>query len=130
MDTSKLSKKVQAHIEALQAERDAARAMRWPDYSMPQPMDAKALGLKFSEIATGWHSHTVARADVTVNLGCFSTIYHNPWGTDRTTSQGSGRFFATKADALRAARIEITELVAKRLALIDAQIAAAELIGE
>ncbi|MGZ5650203.1 MAG: hypothetical protein ACXWG8_07705, partial [Usitatibacter sp.] len=70
------------------------------------------------------------RADVTVNLGGFSTIYHNPWGTDRTTSQGSGRFFATKADALRAARIEITELVAKRLALIDAQIAAAELIGE
>lgn len=97
-------------------------ALTWPTEPEPQPVDtAKELaGKPYGTLYVGWWTN--AHADSTrdgVGQGCCSIIYHSTWSTEKTNSKGTGRFYATKRDALLVLRWEHCRRAAKRLMEID-----------
>jgi len=127
-----MNKTEQAAFEKLRSDLALSRAMRWPDYPEPAPMTRAEIeankvdgGMKWGKpqkVARGWFQNAY---DQRISHGCSDGHGHDRHG-DTTSSQGMGRMYATKADALRAMRIEMTENFAGRLAAVDRQIAEAE----
>lgn len=127
-----MTKAEKAEMENLRAARDMARALSWPGYAMPfimtqEEIDAapkvtmKGGGYPGErQVSVGWfmnpHSRQVSKGWSSESTHCTSM---HPSG-----SQGSGKMYPTRLAALRAMRIELTEMVAKQLAAIDALIAA------
>lgn len=104
-----------------------ARAMRWPEYPMPEPLTEEQIkanlvpgGLHYGHtqmVALGWlaNSHRPS-----VEAGCSNGTNH---GTGNTTStQGAGRLYASELEAWQAIRIAMTERHAEQLARVDAEI--------
>lgn len=118
-----MNKKEQAEMERLRDELAKAKALRWPTYTKPAPIVVGYVGYK--KLVTGWNAHTW-NAEYSVREGCTDGMHHNTHGTDKTTTQGPGRFYQTRLEALRVARLEMTERFAEALARIDRAIEAEE----
>lgn len=127
-----MTKAERQEMDNLREARDMARALSWPNYATPAPMTPAEIAAapKVSmrndgypgtkDVACGWFMNSYSRQ---VSKGwsagnSHSTTMH-PGG-----SQGGGKMYATKFDALLAMRIEVTEMLARQLAAIDALIAA------
>lgn len=123
-----MTKTEKERMDRLEKAVALARSMRWPEYPEPAPMtqeEKKAAlvdgGTRYGQIqrvARGWFHNSHSK---TVTYGCSDGIGHSPTG-DTTSSQGAGLMFATKVDALRAMRLEMTERYAEELAKVDAEI--------
>jgi len=116
-----MNKSEKAEFEAFKLERDMARSLRWPEYRKPSTMtDAeiqmeKRGGGGFNDVARGWFCNAYSGS---VTYGCSNGVNHNRDG-DRTTTQGTGKMYRYKSEALRAMRIEMTIDYAKKLAAVD-----------
>ena len=118
------------------AENDlaSAKALSWPSYQKPKPMTADEIrsnlvngGKKWGNterVARGWFSHYHSE-NWQATYGCSNGFSHSVQG-DTTSTQGAGKMFSSKADALRAIRIEATERFAFLLAKLDEAIADTE----
>lgn len=121
-----MTKKERELVEQLMAERDMARALRWPDYAMPTPMSEAEIrsrltvgGLKYGvpeRVAIGWFKNYNK-----VTQGCSNGISHNSNG-DTANAQGAGHMYRSKVQALQALRHTVTAEYARHLASIDADI--------
>lgn len=91
-------------------------ALRWPDEPKPVPVDVRKEleGPLFSTLYVGWWAHTY-QDQYQVGQGCSNGVHHSSRRTDGTDSQGAGRFFRTKREALLFARWELCERFAKTL---------------
>lgn len=132
-----MTKAEKAEMERLRADLALARAMRWPDYPKPASMTRDEILANLvegkdefgrpSKVARGWfiNSYLGGWGGFTPSYGCSNGYSHNSNG-ERTTTQQMGVMYATKADALRAVRHELTEKMATILANVDRQIAEEE----
>lgn len=116
-----MTKKERAELEALETEV----ALRWPRYEMPAnvppPKWEPGQGLTIL-----W---TINAFTGRVTRGCTDGHSHNRDGVDRATSQRPAPpegWYETKAEALRALRIRMSEQFAEKLAAVDRQIRALE----
>lgn len=134
-----MNKTERAEMERLRNYLALARAMRWPSYPKPAPMSLEQIranlvfgGIKYGtakqKVARGWFINSYLGGGFhqhQATYGCSDGNNHSTEG-DVTTSQNRGEMYATKADALRALRIELTEKMAKVLANVDRQIEESE----
>lgn len=122
-----MTKAEKAEMDRLREARDMARALRWPEYAEPEPISREEVrsfvgnGYSDTKVMKGWFSN---RHSEVPTLGCSNGINHNPTGTERTTSQEPGVMYRTKLDALRVIRLAKTVQFARKLAELDAAIAA------
>lgn len=99
--------------------------LAWPTEPEPMPVNTeKELeGKPWGTLYVGWwmNEHLPSFGSIAVNIGqgCASTIGHSTWRTDETNSQGTGRFYATKADAILALRWALCRKFAKTLSDIS-----------
>lgn len=127
-----MTKAEKAEMDRLRNDLALARAMRWPSYAKPARMTYDQIrdnlvdgGVKWGsrqKVARGWFQNAYSQR---VSYGCSDGTFHSQGG-DTTSSQNMGEMWATKADALRAMRLEMTEDFAKKLAAVDRQIEEAE----
>jgi hypothetical protein len=134
-----MNKSEKAEMEALRNALALSRAMRFPDYPVPQPMTYEEIrssltdgGLRFGsrqKVARGWfyNAHLGGHGPYSnrVTYGCSDGIHHSIDG-DVTTSQGTGQMYRTREEASRALRHELTTKCAEVLAAVDRAIAAQE----
>lgn len=127
-----MNKAERERMASLELGLQRARSMRWPEYNMPSPMTEAEIranlvdgGTKYGSpqrVARGYFANSYTGR---VTYGCSDGIGHASEG-DTTTTQHMGRMFATKADAWRAVRYEMTERFSAELARVDQEIADAE----
>lgn len=129
-----MTKAEQKRMADLEDALRRARAMRWPEYNMPAPMteaDIKANlvegGIRYQgrepqQVARGYFANSY---NGRVSYGCSNGTSHNADG-DVTSTQNMGVMYATKADAWRAVRYQMTERFSAQLAKVDQEIADAE----
>lgn len=129
-----MNKKEQAEMQRLRDDLALSRALRWPDYLRPAPVDRDWITANLVEggsqyghpqkVARGWfcNAHLGGMSGYGATYGCSNGIHHNTSG-DVTTTQNMGRMFATKREALQALRLELTEKCASVLAAVDRQLA-------
>lgn len=129
-----MNKKERAEMERLREDLALAKAMKWPDYPMPSTVTRQWIddnlvdgGVKYNihqKVARGWfyNANILSFNRHRPTYGCSNGMTHAVEG-DVTTSQSAGRMFATKLDALRALRLDLTEQCATILASVDKQIA-------
>ncbi|WP_247879408.1 hypothetical protein [Azospirillum sp. TSA6c] len=126
-----MTKAEKAEMDNLRAARDMARALRWPEYAEP----AKLAVPKFGEFTEGWTFNSFgvengpSAIERAVRLAWSESICHGDGGyrpreTGRSASQNGVQLFETRADALKAMRLQVTQTYARTLAQIDAAIAA------
>lgn len=102
-------------------------ALSWPTEPEPMPVDtAKELnGKPFGTLYVGWWMNpyiaTSAYGSIAscVGQGCCDTVHHSTHSTKVTSTQGIGKFYATKADALLACRWAVCRSFAKTLTQLD-----------
>lgn len=116
-----LTKKEAAEMDALREQLAQERAMRWPEYGEPAPV--QLAGIAGDALTVGWFVHTWA-TEYSVSQGCSNGYNHSDRDTTRAITQGAGCFYDTRREALQQARIELTRRFAKALAGLDAEIAA------
>lgn len=99
-------------------------SLNLPPYEEPQPIDLKMASS--TKLIVGWwiNPHVVWGYGTPIGQGCSNGIHHSTSHTDKTTSQGSGRFYATELEAYKALRWAVTRQVMEKLAAIDARISA------
>ncbi len=129
-----MNKKEQDEMQRLRDDLALSRALRWPDYPRPTPVDRDWVDANLAEggvqygrpqmVARGWfyNAYIGGMRGHEVTYGCSNGMSHSSSG-DLTTSQGMGRMFATKREALQALRLELTERCAGILAVVDQQLA-------
>lgn len=119
-----MTKKEQAAMDLLRAERDMYKALRWTEEvkpDVPPPDD-------FFEPYSRGFVCVGNRLEFWIQKGISSTVSHattddyRDWPKD-TTSQNPRWFHSTRSRALRAARHEMAVAAAKALAKIDREIA-------
>lgn len=122
-----MTKREQTELTVTREALTAARALGWPREPKPEPMDLDQYlnGLNLARISerivTGWHASTF-NDEFRVSEGCSSGGTHSKTDTTKTTTQGGGRFFRTRREALLTCRWELCERFAKVLAELDAEI--------
>lgn len=127
-----MNKKEQAAMNRLRDDLALSRAMRWPDYPKPAAMSVEQIkanlvdgGTKHGRpqrVARGWFYNA---HNGYLSYGCSDGYFHDRVG-DTTSSQTAGYMFATKAEAARAMRHDMTIAFAAKLAAVDRMIADAE----
>lgn len=132
-----MTKKEQAEMDRLRDARDFARALRWPEYAEPTKIPVPDGPFGFH--TQGW-DFRVQRAvemagrphrsadDLVIEAWSESNAHgmgQHITGFGRSASQGGIELYETRADALRALRLDVTERFARVLATIDAEIAKA-----
>jgi hypothetical protein len=117
-----MNKKEQQRLEEAESKLAAAMALGWPREPKPEPVDvcAQLEGKKYGALFVGWWSHTWG-VDFRIGQGCSSGHFHSTSSTEKTTTQGGGRFYFTREEALLAARWELCERFADVLARLDAK---------
>lgn len=126
-----MTKAEKERMERLEHAAAMAMALRFPTDPCPQPMTKDAIKALLSATPCGAGKQHVARGwfmnaySIRVTYGCSDGVHHSHDG-DRTTSQHHGRMYRTKSEAWRALRHEKIFEVAKFLAQIDAEVAAAQ----
>lgn len=127
-----MNKKEQAALDKAIADRDAARALRWPEYDKPSPMtDEEVSAAPTIDVPTdwsgtrkavpGWDYNEYAGEVFKVLRSGRAWAAHYVEGQRPSWSQ-HGRIFRTKADALRGLRYSLTVAYAEKLASIDRMI--------
>lgn len=128
-----MNKKEQAEMQRLRDDLALVRAMRWPDYPRPSPVNREWIDANLvdggeqygrrQKVARGWfyNAYLGSISGHGVSYGCSSGMSHNTHG-DTTTTQQMGRMYATKREALQALRLELTEKCAGVLAAVDRQL--------
>lgn len=121
-----MNKKEQAEFDALKADLAAARALRWPDYEEP----AKLLPPQNDGHVQGWNYNAYLMRDHGNPANAVFQAWsesnrhgHGVYKKDQIASQKGVALYPTRADALRALRLRITEEYARTLASVDALIA-------
>lgn len=127
-----MNKKELAEMQRLRDDLALSRAMRWPDYPKPASMSAEQIKANLVEggtkhgrpqlVARGWFYNA---HNGYLSYGCSDGNYHDRMG-DVTSTQTAGYMFATKVDAARAMRHDMTIAFAAKLAAVDRMIADAE----
>lgn len=127
-----MNKKEQAEMQRLRDDLALARAMRWPDYPKPAAITLEQIkanlvdgGIRYGhaqKVARGWFYNAFSQS---LSYGCSDGHFHDRNG-DTTSTQQIGYMFATKADAARALRCDLTIEYATKLAAVDRIIAEAE----
>jgi hypothetical protein len=118
-----MTKKEQLEMSELKERLAMALALSWPSYSKPQRVDTSTIS--YRGLVTGWFQRNGSDGH-NVSLGCSDGVHHSPSNPEKTSTQRAGVFYTTKADALKVARIEMTERFARMLARVDADITKAE----
>lgn len=118
-----MNKSEKARLDEAERKLAAAMALGWPHEAKPSPVDVRAQleGTEFGTLFVGWASWTYGDT-YQVAKGCSSGCSHSIRSTTETTSQGGGRFFHSRQDALLAARWELCERFAEALAQLDAEL--------
>lgn len=83
--------------------------------------ERQANGGSYGWLMVGW-SACVWDGGYRVEQGCSSGHFHATRRTDRTTTQGGGRFYRTRREALIEARHRLQELCANKLAVLDREL--------
>jgi hypothetical protein len=108
-----MTKAEKAAFDLIVKQLDEARAMRFRDFTLFRLVPSELLQI-------GWAFNQYNRE---VGVGCFRAGAHSYSRTDRTDSQGTGGpWYASKADAYRALRVEIQQNYAEILAIVDKKI--------
>ncbi|MDW7555342.1 hypothetical protein D9623_33445 (plasmid) [Azospirillum brasilense] len=125
-----MTKAEKAEMEALREARDLARALRWPEYAEPAMIPPPDFS---GSHTSGWLFNTYR---LTAQLGGMGDAVYRAWSEStthgdgqspiphRSATQGGVHLFATRLDALKALRLAVTEEFARKLARVDAEIAA------
>ena len=118
-----MTKKEQAIVDA---EIDALKlkcALAWPNESEPKPkdLDAALKGKPSGYLEVGWFAHAYS-GGFSVSEGCSSHIHHSSSCTTKTSTQGRGRQFHTKRDALLWCHWELCRQYAHELSKVRARI--------
>lgn len=87
----------------------------WPQYNYPDPIEIPD-NLGYDELVVGWFQNDYT---MQATLGCSTKSFHSRSRTDTTTSQGRGTMYATKKQALMAARWDAAKDFARKLHAID-----------
>lgn len=111
-----MTKKEREQMAALEGERGLALALRFRSEPIPKPMEPAE---DYAELRQGWGENAYGEK---VFPGCFTRHNHADGLTHKTTSQGSGEFYATRFEALLVMRNKVARDAASRLARIDAMI--------
>ena len=135
-----MNKTEAAAFKAMEKARDMARALRWPTYAKPTPVDASAMpkGIAIPSphgpdhaptmAFQGWSARTYrdqAGAFKIWSTGSATTTHIEADGRRIPWSQGRGAvIYLTEREALQAARLAKTIEYAADLARLDALIAA------
>jgi hypothetical protein len=128
---AQLTKPQREEFDRLTAERDMARALRWPEYTKPQPMTRAEIDLELKagntvqapsdyrsgprDVFVGWTFSTYRDGQV-YKIGSDG---HGHTHLSGSWSQGGGLIYRHKVEAVAALRYEKTEEFAKALAAID-----------
>ncbi|WP_425321500.1 hypothetical protein [Azospirillum baldaniorum] len=125
-----MTKAEKAEMEALREARDLARALRWPEYAEPAMIPPPDFS---DDHTTGWLFNAYR---ITAQYGGMGDAVYRAWSggnthgegeapiPHRSATQGGVSLFATRLDALKALRLAMTEDFARKLARVDAEIAA------
>jgi hypothetical protein len=130
-----MTKAEKARMQELEHALRLSRAMRFPDYPVPQPMTREEIDASLAPggfylgrqqmVARGWFYHANVGGyggySNSVTYGCSNGMSHSREG-DYTTSQNMGRMYRTKSEAFMALRHELTTKCAEILADIDCQV--------
>lgn len=120
-----MNKKEKAELEFARAKLAEAMALHWPIEPKPEALDIpeerEKLSYRPGQLWIGWAYHAWG-LEFRVTQGCNNGVNHSYDYTNRTTSQGTGRFYHTKREALLAARWDLCHAFAKTLALLDAEL--------
>jgi hypothetical protein len=128
-----MTKKEALEMADLRKALAEAKALRFPTYRVVPPMTREEIlaGLVDGDmrygspqkVTPGWfyNGH-----NDDVRLGCSNGSGHDSWNSRATSSQGMGRMYRTKLEALRNLRLDVTQICAERLAKIDRWIAEEE----
>jgi len=120
-----MTKKEKTLIEDLRAQLARRSAFQFPSVPKPNPVNISAeIECKpFGALFIGWYYHASLGSwgSYRVTQGCSNGISHSPDNTQKTSTQGVGRFYQSKADALLAARWDLCEAMACILANLDAE---------
>lgn len=126
-----MTKAEKLRMDNLERALRMARALRWPDYPMPQSMsrdDIEATKVRATKDRWG-HDVIVAFGyfpnpySVRVTHGCSNGTSHNREG-NITTTQGMGMMYKTQLEAWQFIRHRLTEEFSEKLAKVDEAIAA------
>jgi len=122
-----MTKKEQIEMDSMRRQVAHSRALCWPTMPEPMPVDMEVIRNKpfHQKLTTGWFMHTW-NDEYRVTRGCSDGYQHSGYDDTRTTTQGPGKMYATKADALLAARWEICRRIAAVLVKLDAEAADAQ----
>lgn len=115
-----MNKKEQAEMDRLCKAVAEARAMRWPEYEYPAQIETPPTYSR-GTFTRGWWAHAYG-LEWRVGEGVSDGVHHSTHNLERTTTQGPGKFYASRIDALRVARLKLTEQFAQVLARLDAEI--------
>lgn len=105
-------------LEAALLERDLARALRWPECDHPEMIPPPS---NPGEITTGYLVNPYG-ASANGIAECWSSIHGHGYGLPRpgvSGSQGPVPLYATRLDAAKAMRLELTREFARKLADLD-----------
>jgi hypothetical protein len=127
-----MTKAEKARMAELEKQLAMSRAMRFPDYSVPQPMsydDIKdALSVSGETVVRGWFYNAnlggYGGYSNQATYGCSNGINHSREGA-KTSTQGMGRMYRTREEAVMALRHELTTQCAELLARVDLMLAGA-----
>lgn len=132
-----MTKKEQAEFQAAVNYMNMARAMRWPEYDKPDPLNIATIRSllptadefrteygAMRKIVKGWGYNEYSATLFEIGTDGISHCHFHD-GKPTGWRQGAGRTFHTKADALRALRYDLTVKYALQLAETDARIKAA-----
>lgn len=114
-------------LEDALLERDMARALRWPEYERPVVIPPPS---SYGEPTSGFliipSRSMTGSAGAGVVKAWSDTLMHG-FDSDKPNRSfgihGSSPLFATRIDALKGLRMELTEMFAKKLAEVDRLIA-------
>lgn len=117
-----MNKKEQAEFDDAKQQATMAISLGWPTLPKPKPMNVdRSSGNLTIGYFINVHTAITGRSwnGEIVTKGCSNGINHNPNDSTKTSTQGRGLMYETKAQALLALRWEVCEHAAKVLAAID-----------
>jgi hypothetical protein len=123
-----MTKKESAAFDAIEEQLASAFSLGWPQEPEPKPMtyeEVKALqGDSWNKLITGWFMNAYfgsMHGGRSVTQGCTNGVNHDSDCTTKTSTQGMGRMYRTRDEALLAMRWDFCRQFAKKLAWVDSE---------
>lgn len=114
-----MTKKEQAAFQQAKDMAEQAIALGWPTEPEPKPLNLAGL-LTTGPLFIGWWFNSYGD-EPKIGEGCSDGVFHSKSSTQKTDSQGCGKFYATKSEAALALRWELCRKYAKTLAWVDSK---------